>query len=82
MPLNALRALSLTVLAVAACACVGRAPDSPANGEPPPAPLPEVRSGPPTPGMVWVPGAWHWDGARYVWVPGRWESPPPVPGRS
>jgi hypothetical protein len=61
-------------------ACVGSAPDRPAHGAEPPAPLPEIISGPPAPGMVWVPGAWHWDGARYVWLPGRWESPPPAPG--
>jgi hypothetical protein len=45
----------------------------------PPAPLPEIRSAAPAPGMVWVPGAWHWGGADWVWVPGRWESPPPLP---
>ena len=48
------------------------------DGEPP-APLPEVRSAAPAPGMVWVAGAWHWNGVRYVWIPGRWESPPPAP---
>lgn len=21
---------------------------------------------------VWVPGAWFWNGFRWVWVPGRW----------
>jgi hypothetical protein len=45
----------------------------------PPAPLPELRSTAPVPGMVWVAGAWHWDGTTYVWLPGRWESPPPLP---
>ena len=44
----------------------------------PPAPLPEWKTGPATPGLVWLPGAWHWGGATYVWVPGHWESPPPA----
>jgi hypothetical protein len=44
-----------------------------------PAPLPEVRYAPPNPGMVWIAGNWHWDGARYVWLPGRWESRRPRP---
>lgn len=61
-------------------ACVGSAPDRPAHGAEPPAPLPEIPSGRPAPGMVWVPGAWHWDGTHYVWIPGRWETPPPTPG--
>jgi hypothetical protein len=79
VPRNAMRALLLLVFAASAvCACVGRAPDRPTRGEPPPAPLPEIRSGPPTPGLVWVPGEWHWDGVKYVWLPGHWESPPPV----
>lgn len=62
-------------------ACVVGAPDRPAGVPAPPAPLPEFRSDPPAPGMVWTAGAWHWNGADYVWVPGRWESPPPVPIR-
>jgi hypothetical protein len=46
---------------------------------PVPAPLPEIQTSAPAPGMVWVAGAWHWNGADWVWVPGRWESPPPLP---
>ncbi|HVY44889.1 MAG TPA: hypothetical protein VHB21_03380 [Minicystis sp.] len=47
------------------------------EAEPPaaPAPLPEQRYAAPAPGMVWIAGSWHWDGARYVWLPGHWESP-------
>jgi hypothetical protein len=63
-------------------ACVAGAPDRPPGLPEPPALLPEFRSAPPTPGMVWIPGAWHWDGIAYVWVPGRWESPPPIPEKS
>lgn len=59
--------------------CVGGDVEPPIHGAPP-APLPEIVSGPPAPGMVRVKGAWHWDGARYTWVPGHWESPPPTPG--
>lgn len=44
---------------------------------PPPAPLPEAKSGPTNPEMVWVPGYWHWNGVRYVWIPGHWEAPEP-----
>jgi hypothetical protein len=60
-------------------ACTAGTPDRPAGVPEPPPPLSEFRSEPPVPGMIWVPGAWHWDGATYVWVPGRWESPPPIP---
>jgi hypothetical protein len=75
-------AIALSLTLALASACVGSAPERPAHGGgPPPAPLPEIISGPPAPGMVRVPGAWHWDGVHYVWLPGRWESPPPVPGR-
>jgi hypothetical protein len=79
--------LSLRMLihaALAACliaplACVAGAPDRPAGIPAPPAPLSEIRSDPPAPGMVWVPGSWHWNVDDYVWLPGRWESAPPVP---
>lgn len=66
-------ALSLSLLA----GCVTGFP----NGAPyaPPAPLAEVESTPPAPGMVWIAGDWHWNGADYVWVPGHWVSPPPEP---
>jgi len=66
-------------LTMAPLACVAGAPDRPGGVPEPPAPLPEIQSAPPTPGMVWVPGAWHWDGVTHVWLPGRWESPPPTP---
>ncbi|APR83996.1 Hypothetical protein A7982_09345 [Minicystis rosea] len=49
------------------------------DGPPPPAPLPEFQSPAPAPGMVWVAGAWHWNGTDHVWVPGHWVSPPPTP---
>jgi hypothetical protein len=45
--------------------------------KPPPEPLPEMRSGPPAPGMAWVAGYWHFNGTDYVWIPGHWESPRP-----
>jgi hypothetical protein len=63
-------------------ACVAGAPERPAGVPEPPTPLPEFRSAPPTPTMVWIPGAWHWDGVTYVWIPGHWASPPPVPDGS
>lgn len=68
---------TLAFVLVALTACVAGYPD----GAPyaPPAPLPEVESTPPAPGMVWVAGAWHWNGVDYVWAPGHWESPPPAP---
>jgi hypothetical protein len=69
----------LALCLLAPFACVAGAPDRPPK---PPALLPEFRSAQPTPGMVWVAGAWHWDGIAYVWVPGRWESPPPIPEKS
>ncbi|HEY4118307.1 MAG TPA: YXWGXW repeat-containing protein [Byssovorax sp.] len=39
------------------------------------APLPEVRYPAPAPGLVWIDGSWHKDGARDVWLPGHWETP-------
>jgi hypothetical protein len=39
----------------------------------PPPPIVEVRpAGPPN--AVWIPGYWHWSGARHVWVGGRWSA--------
>ncbi|WP_428490282.1 hypothetical protein [Rhodopila sp.] len=51
-----------------------------ANAQPPPpptyAPIPPPRAEvvPPPPGgrMIWEPGHWQWDGARYAWHPGRY----------
>ena len=35
----------------------------------------EVQPAAPAPQMVWVPGYWQWDGARFVWIAGRWDLP-------
>jgi hypothetical protein len=43
----------------------------------PPPPIVEVRPALPFGGAVWIPGYWHWGGARYVWVGGRWSAPRP-----
>jgi hypothetical protein len=43
----------------------------------PPAPIVEVRPAAPSPTHVWIPGYWHWHGARHFWVAGVW-SPPHV----
>lgn len=83
------RALVLLVtllLASLVPACVAGTSEHPAggqgaNGEGPPAPLPEIAPAAPAPGMIWVAGAWHYDGVQYVWVPGRWESPPTRPSQ-
>jgi hypothetical protein len=64
--------VSSILFAAGASGCVLGAGDEPPAA---PGPLPEVRYAAPAPGMVWIPGAWHWDGVRHVWVPGRWESP-------
>ena len=55
---------------------LGCAPEATPPAQTPPAPLPEIVSAAPAPGMVWVAGCWHWDGSGYVWLPGHWESPP------
>ncbi len=67
---------ALFVVVLAAGGCVAGVSDRAVRPEAP-APLPEIKSGPPAPGLVWVDGGWQWDGVDYVWVPGRWESPPP-----
>ncbi len=66
----ALLAVALTFAGCAAPLWEGPVP-------PPTEPMPEVRSLPPAPGMVWVAGSWHWDGRAYAWIPGRWETAPP-----
>jgi len=62
-------------------ACVATATSAPARGivvnGPPPAPIEEARSAPPSATAAWVNGYWHWAGARYVWIPGHWENAPP-----
>lgn len=63
------------VLGFVALGCASREPERPLRTPPPP-PLPEIRSGAETPGLVWAPGYWHWDGVHDVWIPGHWESPP------
>jgi len=60
--------------------CVATAQDRPLRGEAPPPPRVEQRPEPPAPGMVWIPGSWHWNGVDHVWLPGHWEAPRPVPG--
>jgi len=65
------------LLSLFLAACVAGAPETPARGAGAPPPLSEVKTAPPAPGMVWIPGAWHDDGVQYVWIPGRWESPRP-----
>jgi len=64
----------LLVVGAVLAGCADEAP--PPHFSPAPAPLPEIVTGPPAPGMVWVAGCWHWDGEGYVWLPGHWDSPP------
>jgi len=78
-----MKTASLALLA-AACTfalagCVAGLGDEARSAGPPPEPLPEFKSPAPAPGLVWVAGAWHWNGVDHVWVPGHWESPPPSP---
>jgi hypothetical protein len=44
--------------------------------EPPPL-LIEARPEAPAHDAVWIPGYWHWNGARHVWVSGTWSAPRP-----
>jgi YXWGXW repeat-containing protein len=82
LPVARARAALALPLALGLGGCaVGTSPCEPrltyAVASPPPRPLTETPSARPTPGMVWVPGYWHWDAICYVWVPGHWETPPP-----
>jgi hypothetical protein len=76
------RPLVLVALVLVALvpACVAGTSERPVRGQGaeggPPSSLPEIAPAAPAPGMIWVAGAWHYDGVQYVWVPGRWESPP------
>ncbi|MEO7327798.1 MAG: YXWGXW repeat-containing protein [Minicystis sp.] len=76
LPSHALFAL---FVAVSSAACVTGEPEPLARGAETPAPLPEIRTAAPNPGMVWIPGAWHKDGVAETWVPGHWAAPAPVP---
>jgi hypothetical protein len=42
----------------------------------PPAPRVEVAVAQPLVGAIWVPGAWHWNGAGWMWIGGGWRMPP------
>ncbi len=82
--MRTMRVLALSaVLGVASSnvACVATANSAPPRGivvnGPPPAPIAETRSAPPSATAAWVSGYWHWEGARYVWIPGHWENAPP-----
>ena len=70
--------LGAGVAGVALVAAAGCAPEVTPPAQLAPAPLEEIVSSPPAPGMVWVAGCWHRDGATYVWLPGHWDSPPPA----
>ncbi len=67
--------LRSAALALGLSACVSGIAEGP--GAAPPAPLSEVPSLAPAPGMVWVAGGWHWNDREWVWIPGRWETAPP-----
>jgi hypothetical protein len=73
------RLLLAALLALSPLACATGVEEPLARSADDPAPLPEIRTAAPNPGMVWVPGAWHRDGVAQTWVPGHWMPPPPVP---
>lgn len=70
----------LTLLTLAASACVVNEAESPARGVvvsgPPPPTVREERPAPPSPQAAWVGGYWHWTGMQYAWIPGHWDAPP------
>jgi hypothetical protein len=43
---------------------------------PPPTPKVEVKSHPPGPKAVWIPGHWNWDGDTWTWISGHWVKKP------
>jgi len=71
-------ALIVSVLPLAA-GCVVRASGPEAEvevGGPPPPPIQETVVVAPTPGMIWIGGAWVWGAGGWHWGPGRWERAP------
>lgn len=63
-------------LGCAGAACPAGVVDVPT---PPPAPLPEEPQTPPTAGMIWIAGYWHYGPSPapiWVWVPGHWMTAP------
>jgi len=76
------RAASVAIaglLSISGCVveAVSAAPPGVAVGGPPPAPIVEIRPGPPVGRAVWVSGYWHWTGMQYTWIPGHWEEDHP-----
>ena len=74
-----LRAFVALALALGGCVATASSPAPRGvvvNGPPPP-PLQEVRSAPPSGAAIWVDGYWHWTGVQYTWIPGHWENAPP-----
>jgi hypothetical protein len=52
----------------------------------PPVPPPRYEPVPPPPedymeSMIWLPGHWRWNGARYDWIPGHYVARPSVANR-
>lgn len=67
--------LIVTLLMVFSSGCASRVVY--VHKGPPPLKV-EVKSPPPHPRAVWIPGHWGWNkhSYRYVWVPGHWEIKP------
>jgi hypothetical protein len=55
---------------------VSTAPDEVYAESAPPAPLVDVETPMPGPGVVWIGGAWAWESGRWQWHGGRWDHPP------
>ena len=73
-------AIAGVLLAATLSACVVTA--RPVGGEviayeAPPAVRYEAIGVAPSPGYIWVGGAWFWEGGRYAWHPGFWQAPRP-----
>jgi hypothetical protein len=68
--------LALTLAVGCVVEAVGSFSTGVAVSGPPPEPMQETHPPPGRPGLLWIPGYWHWSGMQYTWIPGHWEDGP------
>jgi len=65
-------ALTLTAFNVAQAQLAPVSPTITVVGQPPPPPIVEMKRNH-TPGQVWLPGYWDWNGRTFIWQAGHFD---------